>query len=508
MTTAPLQLIPKQFFLVKTIIFFILFAIIFLHLASVIPTLHSLIKEYQQAKRVYFLNDISDDLYTAVGNYGFERGRVNVVLKDAGPVEKMETNRQFILARRSEGDKALQNALSKLAEAHKHDVKDALAKINQLTKTVEQLRKETANDLVVPKAERKQGLAEIWFAAMTDYIESIESLLIGISSDISNADGMISRYSSLKHETLALRNTAGPEVSILSATMLSKAPLRPQSAQKIQNLRIRTQEHFQHLTRLSQPLTNPQIPTALKKLKTSYYDDYVPYRETIFPQALQGGPYTSSQPEFLRHGVDALLRIAVFMEHIVTVTKKYAQNKLRESRRKIIFQVFSSSVSLLLIILIFLFAHYRVIQPIAQVTSATLRLAQKDLGVQVPQQNVQNEIGALARAVGVFKDLAIQQEKDVAALEKASAERELLVSELRETLAEIKVLRGILPICSFCKNIRNDEGYYEQIESYIHKHSGVDFSHTICPSCMQKHYPEEYDYFRKKQQHNRESTPG
>lgn len=196
------------------------------------------------------------------------------------------------------------------------------------------------------------------------------------------------------------------------------------------------------------------------------------------------------------------------MEHIVTVTKKYAQNKLRESRRKIIFQVFSSSVSLLLIILIFLFAHYRVIQPIAQVTSATLRLAQKDLDVQVPQQNVQNEIGALARAVGVFKDLAIQQEKNVAALEKASAERELLVSELRETLAEIKALRGILPICSFCKNIRNDEGYYEQLESYIHKHSGVDFSHTICPSCMQKHYPEEYDYFMKKKQHNRESTPG
>ncbi|MCP4485809.1 MAG: PAS domain-containing protein [Gammaproteobacteria bacterium] len=58
---------------------------------------------------------------------------------------------------------------------------------------------------------------------------------------------------------------------------------------------------------------------------------------------------------------------------------------------------------------------------------------------------------------------------------------------------EIRILRGILPICSFCKNIRNDKGYYEQIESYIHKHSGVDFSHTICPPCMEKHYPGEYE---------------
>jgi len=65
--------------------------------------------------------------------------------------------------------------------------------------------------------------------------------------------------------------------------------------------------------------------------------------------------------------------------------------------------------------------------------------------------------------------------------------------KLQKAIDEIKVLQGILPICSFCKNIRNDQGYYEQIEGYIHKHSGVDFSHTICPSCMKKHYPEEYE---------------
>jgi HAMP domain-containing protein len=73
-----------------------------------------------------------------------------------------------------------------------------------------------------------------------------------------------------------------------------------------------------------------------------------------------------------------------------------------------------------------------------------------------------------------------------------------LIEKLEKALAEIKTLQGILPICSICKNIRNDEGYYEQIESYIHKHSGVDFSHTICPACMKKNYPEEYDAFNSK----------
>lgn len=67
------------------------------------------------------------------------------------------------------------------------------------------------------------------------------------------------------------------------------------------------------------------------------------------------------------------------------------------------------------------------------------------------------------------------------------------ITDLKRAEEEIKSLRDILPICSFCKNIRNDEGYYEKLEEYIHKHSGVDFSHTICPACMKEHYPEEYE---------------
>jgi len=76
---------------------------------------------------------------------------------------------------------------------------------------------------------------------------------------------------------------------------------------------------------------------------------------------------------------------------------------------------------------------------------------------------------------------------------KVEREREGLIEDLKKKINEIEFLRGILPICSFCKKIRNDEGYYVQIESYFHKHSGVDFSHTICPDCMKKYYPEEYE---------------
>ncbi len=90
--------------------------------------------------------------------------------------------------------------------------------------------------------------------------------------------------------------------------------------------------------------------------------------------------------------------------------------------------------------------------------------------------------GNIIRVIVTFIDISERRQTE--------EEREKLIEELQKALAEIKTLRGILPICSFCKNIRNDEGYYEQIEGYIHKHSGVDFSHTICPTCLKKHYPE------------------
>jgi len=63
-------------------------------------------------------------------------------------------------------------------------------------------------------------------------------------------------------------------------------------------------------------------------------------------------------------------------------------------------------------------------------------------------------------------------------------------NNLEKVISEIKILRGILPICSFCNKIRNDSGYYERVDEYITKHSEADFSHTICPECFSENYPE------------------
>jgi PleD family two-component response regulator len=78
-------------------------------------------------------------------------------------------------------------------------------------------------------------------------------------------------------------------------------------------------------------------------------------------------------------------------------------------------------------------------------------------------------------------------------LHRLQKEREKIITELREALSTVKQLSGMLPICMFCKKIRNDKGYWEQVEQYISEHSEVEFTHGLCEECSKKHFPDLHE---------------
>ncbi|HEA66636.1 MAG TPA: response regulator [Desulfobacterales bacterium] len=75
-------------------------------------------------------------------------------------------------------------------------------------------------------------------------------------------------------------------------------------------------------------------------------------------------------------------------------------------------------------------------------------------------------------------------------LKAAQNHRQNLIKELETALREVKRLSGLLPICSYCKKIRDDDGYWQQVEMYVRDHSEAEFSHGICPECARKMFPE------------------
>lgn len=83
-------------------------------------------------------------------------------------------------------------------------------------------------------------------------------------------------------------------------------------------------------------------------------------------------------------------------------------------------------------------------------------------------------------------------------LEQANGEKETAIKELQEALTEVKTLRNFLPICANCKKIRDDEGYWNQIEVYLKRHANVEFSHGLCPDCMEELYGDQEWYKKSK----------
>ena len=98
-------------------------------------------------------------------------------------------------------------------------------------------------------------------------------------------------------------------------------------------------------------------------------------------------------------------------------------------------------------------------------------------------------------AARVHSIIRIKRAED--ALREKEKEQQKLISELQEALAEIKTLKGFIPICATCKKIRDDEGYWNQLEAYISKHTDAVFSHGMCPECAEK-YREEIKELTKK----------
>jgi PAS domain S-box-containing protein len=98
---------------------------------------------------------------------------------------------------------------------------------------------------------------------------------------------------------------------------------------------------------------------------------------------------------------------------------------------------------------------------------------------------IRDENGAVIGAIETIRDISDRKQQE--------EEREKLIQELQTALSQIRKLSGMLPICASCKKIRDDKGYWQQVEAYISTHSDVQFSHSVCPECARKLYPEYYE---------------
>jgi HAMP domain-containing protein len=163
---------------------------------------------------------------------------------------------------------------------------------------------------------------------------------------------------------------------------------------------------------------------------------------------------------------------------VTALPKKAAFASVLEMRNKVVALIFL----LWLVALSVAYVLSRTItKPIILLSNAAAEVGKgnRDISVSIDSND---EVGQLGRS---FNSM-------VENLGRTEREREKLVAELRDALATIKTLQGILPICSSCKKIRDDEGYWNHLETYISKHTDAVFSHGLCTDCAKKLYPRHF----------------
>lgn len=120
-------------------------------------------------------------------------------------------------------------------------------------------------------------------------------------------------------------------------------------------------------------------------------------------------------------------------------------------------------------------------------------------GVNVNEEvytDPQGNMRTILTSKAAFRDprgrrLLVGVAHDITKRKLAEQDRERLIAELRDALAKVRMLTGLLPICAACKKIRDDEGYWSQIELYLKKHANIEVSHGLCPECAERMYGNE-----------------
>ncbi|MGC4096263.1 MAG: response regulator [Nitrospira sp.] len=134
-------------------------------------------------------------------------------------------------------------------------------------------------------------------------------------------------------------------------------------------------------------------------------------------------------------------------------------------------------------------AHLRDI-PIIMVTAQTDLNNLKDAFSAGAMDYINKPVNGVELLARVSSALRLKSEMDCRKEREAELSRKN--EELQRALREVKVLRGLIPICASCKKIRNDGGFWQQLEEYIGEHSEAEFSHGLCQPCLKKLYPGVY----------------
>jgi methyl-accepting chemotaxis protein len=368
-------------------------------------------------------NSIGDLLLGGAGNWAIERGVSMTALSANDPVNA--DRRAAIDKQRQLADGDLRSAIGRLAgsDADLAAAKEAFTK-------VEALRPEVDRALAAPLAARDPQLAGKWLATITGLIETTQALRRSLELSLDTAEARMVQYQRMKDAIWVMSEFAGRERAGVGSAIASGKPMTSQFLETVASRRGRVEYAWETVQTISGNVpVSPDVASAIEAVRQDFFGTLGKTREDVLAAGAKGEPYPLSAGDWIGAATAGINTILGLSKATGAQIEALASDSAASSARSMIVSLVVLALALAVVGAAFWLIISRVTRPLEAMRNAMASLANGDKEILVPGLGRQDEIGAMAGAVDVFRQNAIEMER----LQAAQVERDRLASEEKRT---------------------------------------------------------------------------
>ena len=361
---------------------------------------------WEKAERVVVNARASRDVFTALQNVRLERGSTGLALKAAAPADAALTGTLRDLRARS--GPALAAVLESCGRIDCGGA-DRAQDLRRAMDKVVAFRAEADKAVLLPAQQRRPGMAEEWQPTISAAVEQLEAISGALTAHVRLADPTIAEQAAIKEAAWVVRDAAGLERNLVGAALVAGA-VSPELHAKMAGLRGRADAGWRLVRDLIDREGAPErVRAAVDGAARTYFDEFAALRAALEKAIAEGRPAPVGEAEFLRISNAALDSLIAIPNAALAVMLEHAEDRAQAARARLLL----SGALLLLALAIggagLLTVRRRVVGPILRLTAAMDRLAQGDTTVAIPAVERGDEIGAMAKALEIFKANAVER---------------------------------------------------------------------------------------------------
>jgi methyl-accepting chemotaxis protein len=389
-------------------------------------------------------NDTADLLLAAAGHWARERGATNLALN--APTAPSPAQIAAIATSRSAADQSFNDALLRLAG-------QAFSSNDQLTTAARQaferltaLRGKADQELTRPAKDRDPAVAANWAPTITALIVASQNLRVAASMEEDDIQSRLSSLQNYKHFVWVISEYLGRERAAIAGMVAAGRPMTTQDINTLALFRGRVDAAWDYVQAYAEKSSAPdEVAKGTRALRGSVFIRFEETRKTVYSSGMAAKPYPLASSEWFAQSTAAIDEVLALSA--AAGREAAALAKLAESRSTAVlsFNAVLMAASLLLACLTLWIVLWRVTGSLRQMTDSMTQLAGGDLSADVPCRDRRDELGSMARAMGVFKDNAVkvgqmQSERealDRKAREEKAATMNMLADELEASVSSV-----------------------------------------------------------------------